>query len=253
MDGLHKGDVMADKRRNILLVLVALALLLCGWLSTREDTRSFLADLIGKAKRKTVADRLAQYGPPANARLLPFFAKAGVSYPPAQLSLVGIKKEKVLEVYAAGADSPLKFIRRYPIVCASGRLGPKLQAGDLQVPEGIYTIESLNPNSLYHLALRVGYPNDFDRRMADDDGRKDLGGDIMIHGSNGSVGCLAMGDEASEDLFVLAAQIGIEKIRVILSPVDFRKEYTTTLPATPQWVAGLYSHLRDELRLLSPP
>jgi hypothetical protein len=37
------------------------------------------------------------------------------------------------------------------------------------------------------------------------DGRKNLGSNIMIHGKNCSVGCLAMGDEAAEELFVLAA------------------------------------------------
>ena len=44
----------------------------------------------------------------------------------------------------------------------------------------------------------------------------------MIHGSSVSVGCLAMGDPAIEELFVLAAETGLENIKVILSPVDFR-------------------------------
>lgn len=43
----------------------------------------------------------------------------------------------------------------------------------------------------------------------------------MIHGKRCSVGCLAMGDEAAEDLFVLAAETGIENVSIILSPVDF--------------------------------
>jgi murein L,D-transpeptidase YafK len=66
---------------------------------------------------------------------------------------------------------------------ASGGLGPKLGAGDRQGPERIYAIESLNPNSLFHLSMRLNYPNEFDQMRAKQDGRSDLGGDIMIHGS----------------------------------------------------------------------
>src|SRR5690606_4961 len=99
----------------------------------------------------------------------------------------------------------LRFVRALPVLAASGRVGPKLQYGDYQVPEGFYRIEALNPNSRFHLALRVNYPNAFDRAEAAREGRTHLGGDIMIHGSNASVGCLAMGDVVSEDLFVLAA------------------------------------------------
>ena len=99
---------------------------------------------------------------------------------------------------------------------------PEVERGDMQVPEGLYRIESLNPNSLYHLALRVNYPNQFDKSKGKAEKRNDLGCDIMIHGKNCSIGCLAMGDEAVEELFVLAGETGIENITVILSPVDFR-------------------------------
>jgi len=40
----------------------------------------------------------------------------------------------------------------------------------------------------------------------------------MIHGGSASVGCLAMGDEAAEDLFVLAVETGIENPSLILCP-----------------------------------
>jgi murein L,D-transpeptidase YafK len=151
-------------------------------------------------------------------------------------------------LYAAGGDGKFKFIRSYPVVKASGELGPKLQEGDGQVPEGLYKIESLNPNSRFHLSLRVDYPNAFDRAMGKKDGRTELGGDIMIHGSNASIGCLAMGDEAAEDLFVLAQRTGLKNIAVILTPVDFR---ACALPKDfvhdPPWVKGLYEEIRSEL------
>lgn len=201
--------------------------------------------------QKTVAQRVAQFGSAVDQRLNPSFAAQGVSYPPERLVFVGIKKDNQLEVYAAGKSQELRLIRTYPILCASGKLGPKLKEGDRQVPEGLYAIQLLNPNSLYHLSLRVNYPNDFDRAQAAKDGRTELGGDIMIHGKNVSIGCLAMGDEVAEDLFILAARTGIKNIRVILTPVDFRKETVTAAQLSqPAWVQELYATVARELTAL---
>lgn len=198
--------------------------------------------------QKTVAQRVEQFGHAVDQRLGPLFVAQGVSYPPERIVLVGIKKDKQLEVHAAGKGQELRLIRSYPILCASGKLGPKLKEGDRQVPEGLYAIQLLNPNSLYHLSLRVNYPNEFDRAQGAKDGRAQLGGDIMIHGKNVSIGCLAMGDEAAEDLFILAARTGIQNIRVILTPVDFRQETVTAAQlGQPAWVQGLYADIAREL------
>jgi hypothetical protein len=232
-------------------VLLAILAGGCIWFffgtSAGHVVGAFVTQKTGAAK--TVQDRLNHYGPAARMRLAPFFQQAGVPYPPRAATLVGIKSQKLLEVYSAGENGDLRFIRDFPILAASGGPGPKLREGDRQVPEGIYGIESLNPNSLYHLALRVNYPNDFDRAMAKRDGRDKLGGDIMIHGSDGSVGCLAMGDQTSEDLFVLAADAGIDKVKVILAPKDFRTDASNP-PAVPQWADGLYERIRAELNAL---
>ena len=204
----------------------------------------------GAALAATIAERLVQYGPAARARLAPDFRKQNVTYPPAEIALVGLKQEKVLEVYARSGTNGFRRIRSYPILAASGKVGPKLREGDRQVPEGIYGIESLNPNSRFHLSLRVDYPNAFDREQAARESRTDLGGDIMIHGSAVSVGCLAMGDEAAEDLFVLAADTGLKNIAVILAPVDFRDKHKS-VPASvklPAWTTSLYEKLREQLK-----
>ena len=125
---------------------------------------------------------------------------------------------------------------------------PRLREGDKQVPEGIYKIESLHPNSLFHLALRLNYPNDFDKEKAAIDGRTNLGGDIMIHGSDVSIGCLAMGDEAAEDLFVLASETGIENISVLLSPVDFRDNgLSGNTKDIPAWTRVLYTKIGKKI------
>jgi len=183
--------------------------------------------------------------------LLPYFETAKIPYPPQKVILVGLKHEKILEVWACGEKNQYNLIRTYPILAASGRLGPKLKEGDRQVPEGLYRIESLNPNSMFHLSLRINYPNDFDHQQAKRENRTNLGGDIMIHGSNVSIGCLAMGDETAEDLFILATETGIKNVSVILSPIDFRK---STLPEVmhtlPEWTDVLYEHIKRELSKL---
>ena len=201
--------------------------------------------------RKTVADRLDEFGPVAHRRLTPAFVHAGVQYPPASVVLLGIKRERRLCVYAAGPSGHYRYIRSYPFHAASGLLGPKLKEGDHQVPEGIYPVELLNPNSLYHLSLRVGYPNEFDLMHAQVEGRKDLGGDIMIHGGAKSVGCLAMGDPAAEDLFVLAADTGIENVKIVIAPVDFRRgARVTRTKYRPQWLPALYANIRQAMEQL---
>lgn len=198
---------------------------------------------------KTVEDRLREYGVEARGRLQPAFAQAGLTYPPKRLAFVGLKQEKQLQIYAAAGTNNFKFVRSYPILAASGGAGPKLREGDRQVPEGIYGIEWLNPNSSYHLSMRIGYPNAVDREQAAREDRTNLGGDIMIHGAARSVGCLAMGDQAAEDFFVLAADTGIENITVILAPVDFRQGKTVPDDAKrTDWSDSLYETIRARLR-----
>lgn len=199
-------------------------------------------------RKKNVSGRLKEHADAVHARLHPRFESAGVNYPPASVLLVGLKQERLLEVYARDGGGEFALVCSYPVLGASGSAGPKLREGDLQVPEGVYAIDELNPNSSFHLSLRVAYPNDFDRQKGQEEGREELGGDIMIHGGDSSAGCLAMGDEAAEDLFVLAADCGCGNLRLILSPVDFRRRGLPlscwTLPA---WTEELYAEIRKEL------
>jgi hypothetical protein len=148
----------------------------------------------------------------------------------------------------AVADGPWRHVRDYPVLAASGRPGPKLREGDCQVPEGLYRVERLNPQSRYHLSLRLDYPNAFDREQAAREGRTSLGGDIYIHGGAVSIGCLAMGDEAVEELFVLAARTGLPNIRVILAPADLRAAPgAAALPREPAWIGPLYAAITKAL------
>jgi hypothetical protein len=239
-------------KRFILIAILAFPLLgLIFWLIFGVLMRTHSKPPSQGSIEKTVPDRLQEYGQTVRARWKPYFEAKQVPYPPARLTLVGIKEEKRLEVYAAGDGGQMQFLRSYPILAASGVAGPKLREGDKQVPEGIYPVEWLNPNSKYHLAFRIGYPNVFDREQAKLEGRTNLGGDIMIHGDEKSIGCLAMGDPASEDLFVLAADTGISNITVVLAPVDFREGKTVAeMDTLPRWTPGLYETIKAKLNEL---
>lgn len=235
--------------QRILLAGSAIAVAVVTIAASFDPVRSTSQYLLDKARGGyTVAERLEQFELLVEARLKPAFAAAGVKYPPSELAFVAFKDSKVLELYAKAAEPPWRFIRAYPVLASSGELGPKLEEGDYQVPEGVYRLDSLNPNSRFHRSLRLNYPNAFDRRMAKVDGRKKLGGDIMIHGSSVSVGCLAVGDTAAEDLFVLAGLIHRDRVKVIISPTDFRTGAAMNLIEEPRWVGGLYKTLREELR-----
>jgi hypothetical protein len=197
----------------------------------------------------TVASRLAQYGPAARARMAPRFARAGLGYPPASVTLVALKDVARLELWAAGGDGALRHVRDYDVRAASGERGPKLREGDQQVPEGVYRVDWINPRSAYHLSLHIDYPNERDRAHATLDGRAALGGDIMIHGDEVSIGCLAMGDTAAEELFVLAADTGIgpgdaSRVNVILAPTDLRVHDAAPRDGDPAWLAELYAEIR---------
>ncbi len=208
-----------------------------------------------RARSYSLAKRLAEISPGASPRIAKKFEAAEAAWPPSEIALVAVKDEKILELFGRPEGGEWKFIHRYPVLAASGRAGPKLRQGDKQVPEGVYRISFLNPNSRYHVSLRVNYPNAFDREMARADGRSNLGGDIMIHGKAVSVGCLAVGDEAAEELFVLAADVGMENIKLIIAPTDFRRRGVPEVAAgQPTWLPDLYTEVATAMaEFKSPP
>lgn len=196
---------------------------------------------------RTVRDVLKTYGPDAENRLKTYFKKAAVGYPPKKIALIGLKKEGLLELWARG-NREWKLVKTYGILGASGESGPKLKQGDLQVPEGVYSILWLNPNSSYHLSMKINYPNGFDRRKANAEKRTNLGGDIFIHGYDVSIGCIAIGNPGIEELFVLAANIGRGNVKVLISPNDLRRSKPITdMKKTPAWLPELYEKLTREL------
>lgn len=134
-----------------------------------------------------------------------------------KLTIVIIKDDKTL--FLLNDD---KLLFTFPVLAASGNLGPKIKRGDNQVPEGVYHISALNPNSAYYLSAKISYPNSDDYKRSKKLKVEDMGDDIFIHGKSASVGCVAVGDENIEDIFYLLSRLNINNIKVIITPVDFR-------------------------------
>ena len=84
----------------------------------------------------------------------------------------------------------------------------------MKTPEGIYKIDSRNPQSNFHLALHISYPSAEDTARAAARGFP-AGYDIMVHGlPNGrgwlgafhrrkdwTAGCIALSDQEIEELW----------------------------------------------------
>lgn len=204
--------------------------------------------VITAKKNRTISDVNNELGAKVKAALSPAFNKCGLNYPPQQIAFLFFKQEKKMELWAKN-EADWIHVKQYPILAASGTAGPKLKEGDQQVPEGIYKIEYLNPNSNYHLSMKLNYPNTFDQAQAKFDNRNSLGGDIFIHGKAVSIGCLAMGDDAAEQLFILAHLVGIKNMHVIISPKDSRpKTIGLSQKPNPQWLPVLYTNIDKELK-----
>lgn len=215
------------------------------WLFFRKEQRPAL-NL--PPKPRTVEDVMALLTPVIEPIWKKRFDRAGLAYPPTSLTMVALKKERRLEIHATDGYGKTRLVHRYPILAASGEAGPKYREGDRQVPEGFYQIVLLNPNSSFHLSLRVNYPSDEDVAQAREEQRdtNNLGGDIMIHGSFFSTGCLAMGDPAAEEIFFLAARTGLDSISILIAPWDLNKSDAIP-PNQPEWMQERYQRLRTAI------
>ena len=110
------------------------------------------------------------------------------------------KEESTLEVWKQKTNGRYDLIASYDICKWSGKLGPKFTEGDRQAPEGFYMVRphQMNPQSQYHLAFNIGFPNAYDAAH----GR--TGRHLMVHGACSSAGCYSMTDGQIEQIYAFA-------------------------------------------------
>jgi murein L,D-transpeptidase YafK len=163
-----------------------------------------------------------------------YFSDKSLSMDKFQVFLRAFKKEQILEVWIKEkGGEQFTLLYTYDFCSSSGTLGPKRKEGDLQIPEGIYTINHFNPVSNFYLSLGINYPNESDRILSD---KNHPGSAIYIHGNCVTIGCIPITDDKIKELYVIAVEArngGQEKIPVHIFParldgpgVDFLKKET---------------------------
>jgi murein L,D-transpeptidase YafK len=184
-------------------------------MTATERLTSVRSRLLPKLHDELAAHQL-QLGPPAFIRIF--------------------KETRELELWLKGKDNSWKLFRNYPIAVFSGTLGPKTKEGDLQAPEGFYSVtkQQLNPASSYHLSFNIGYPNAYDLH------HQRTGSLIMVHGDTVSIGCFAMTDPLIEEIYLIveAALKTNTTVPVHIFPfrmTDERLQKETTSPHHDFW------------------
>jgi L,D-peptidoglycan transpeptidase YkuD (ErfK/YbiS/YcfS/YnhG family) len=131
------------------------------------------------------------------------------------------KKQRRLKLISKG-----EVLKTYKIALGGNPNGPKTRQGDGKTPEGTYLIDSRNKDSQYHLSLHISYPNERDKKRANELGVAP-GGDIMIHGikngfswvgdlhtgSDWTKGCIAVTDEEIDEIGKLVRNGTVVEIR----------------------------------------
>lgn len=182
------------------------------------------------------------------------FKEKGLVWPAKYVYIRSFKYDGQLEVWVKNdRKQPYKLFKTYKICALAGTLGPKRMAGDYQVPEGFYYINEFNPNSNYYLSLGLNYPNESDKILSDS---LRPGGDIYIHGSCVTVGCIPVTDQQIDEIYILAAYAknsGEDYIPVHIYPIrynnkrsaDYLASLTKTDPELKTFAANLervYDH-----------
>jgi murein L,D-transpeptidase YafK len=121
------------------------------------------------------------------------------------------KHERKLVLLSQG-----KEMHSYKVALGSEPVGPKTRRGDHRTPEGLYVLDSRNPDSHFYKAFHISYPNSKDTAAARRLGVSP-GGDIMLHGlpkeyawvgkahvlHDWTNGCIAVTNEEMDEIWKL--------------------------------------------------
>lgn len=158
--------------------------------------------------------------------------------------IIAYKYESEVEIFAkTKAESLYKKIVTYSICSKSGQIGPKRKQGDGQVPEGFYFIDRFNPVSSFYLSLGINYPNLSDKKKSN---ATNLGGNIFIHGSCVTIGCLPMTDDKIKEIYLYAINAknnGQQRIPFYIYPfrmteqkfIEYKKKYSNKTELIDFW------------------
>ncbi len=178
--------------RTSKLVIFILTIICCNSVLAQQN---FLSQQKQYARVRTALTDKEQ-------NLIENLRKNGLATNDVNILIAAYKAEEQLEVYAKKKNETVyKLIAVYDVCASSGTLGPKRKSGDRQVPEGFYKIDRFNPISNFYLSLGINYPNQSDRKKSN---ASNSGGDIFIHGSCVTIGCLPMTDDKIKEIYLYA-------------------------------------------------
>lgn len=184
------------------------------------------------------------------ALLIKEFKEKGLEWPAKYIYFRSFKYDSEFEVWVKyKRNEPYRLFKTYRVCALAGSLGPKRIQGDYQVPEGFYYINAFNPKSMYHLSLGLNYPNVSDKILSDS---YTPGGDIFIHGSCVTTGCIPITDSRIEEVYILAAHArneGQDFIPVHIFPIQFKNarsvDYLNKYLKTYQEYSPLVTELKE--------
>lgn len=189
------------------------------------------------------------------------FKAKNLEWPAKYMYIRSFKYDSQLEVWVKNdRKEPFQLFKTYRVCALAGSLGPKRMQGDYQVPEGFYYINEFNPQSNYYLSLGLNYPNASDKILSDS---LQPGGDIYIHGSCVTVGCIPVTDQQIDELYILAAyakDAGQDYIPVHIFPIRYNNKKSvayleqltktdTELKAFAKNIESVYDHFEATKQL----
>lgn len=209
-----------ERHAMAMIKFAVLLLLLCVFIPSRAQTAAPDFNFVNYQRSFPVFNEALKR---KEDTLMKQFEEKKLVWPAKYLYIRSFKYDSQLEVWVKQErNEPFKLFKTYKVCALAGTLGPKRMAGDYQVPEGFYYINEFNPRSNYHLSLGLNYPNASDKMLSDS---LQPGGDIYIHGSCVTTGCIPLTDTYIEELYILATQaknMGEDFIPVHIFPVTFK-------------------------------
>jgi len=127
----------------------------------------------------------------------------GVKFPIKNLFIRIFKADKSLEIWALdNTSTSYKLVKSYPLQNFDAGAGPKFNADDEQIPEGVYAINAFDTAFNDFPAVKLNWPNKADKLNGDNDTMKQ---DIFIYGGNENMGKIPLGGESdiSRDIFYI--------------------------------------------------
>src|SRR5437764_8203003 len=133
---VSSSRVGSPKEGHVRRTLIAVSIVACLALSAAlfgPLRRLFHPLVVRVSGTHTVAQRLDEFAA-ARARVRECCDRAGVQFPPSRVVFLALKDARRLAVYAGPDGDSLRRACTYPILAASGSLGPKLRDGDRHAP-----------------------------------------------------------------------------------------------------------------------